>query len=278
MKAPREIEALMWDVAESGNETAIAQFNARYPEFADELEKRRQMVGNLRGSRPRREVERFVPRQQVRNFGPSRAMVAGVAAVVLFSVTLATYATMQIVNSKRSSAPPVDRPTEIIFNPPTIEAPLSAQGADKDTQPLSADDVQPLTDPSAPAQDVFMGLVTLESEDISLEAAIKAMGDQVGIEVVVAPGFEDKRIRLSFVRQPLIGVLHELGDFFGFSALKDGPAKVLVIPAVPKGGANSVGVPGGASTKPGDPGAEGTGTEKLGTKGGEERVEGEPGV
>lgn len=266
MRAPREIEVLMWDVAESGNEQAIEQFNARYPEFASELEKRRQMVGTLRGSRPRREPERFIPRQQVRNFGPSRLAVAGIAAMVLFSVTLATYATMQIVNSKKTEAPPVDNPADIVFNPPDFQPPSREEIMPKDTVPLSPGDTQPLQEDPPVSQDVFMGLITLQSDDISLEEAIKDMGQQAGIEVTVAPGFQDKRIRLSFVDQPLFAVLTELGEFFGFTPIKDGAAQVLVIPAVSKDAKNTVGVPGGAQPTAGDTG-QGNTTNKVVNKG-----------
>ena len=70
MKLPREIDELMWDVAERDDNETLDQFVERYPEFRSELAKRLQMVRGLRGSRPTRPMPAFVPKQTVRNRAP----------------------------------------------------------------------------------------------------------------------------------------------------------------------------------------------------------------
>ncbi|MCH8979010.1 MAG: hypothetical protein IH945_07175, partial [Armatimonadetes bacterium] len=92
MKLPREIDELMWDVAERDDNDTLDQFVERYPEFRSELAKRLQMVRGLRSSRPTRPMPKFVPNQTVRNLGPSRLVVTGVAGLVIVSVVFATYA------------------------------------------------------------------------------------------------------------------------------------------------------------------------------------------
>jgi hypothetical protein len=263
MRVPREIDELMWAVAEDGRESTIDQFNSRYPEFEGELEKRRHMVGSLKGSRPHAELPRFVPRQQVRSFGPSRLVVVGVAALVLASVTLATYATMQIVNGKRSAPAPVDGP-EIVFNPPQFDNDPIPVEPDKSTAPMQPDEVQPLQETSQ-VNDIYMGRITIQSSDVSLEQAIKDMVAQAGLYVTIAPGFEDKRIRVSFVEQPLFDVLQELGQHFGFTAFKQGSAEILIVPALDQNPRNTIAGPGSTSPVETTSGG-GNGPGKVNTK------------
>lgn len=244
MRAPREIEELMWEVAEGGDQRTIDQFYVRYPEFADELEKRMQMVKTLRGSRPRKDVPSFVPRQSVRTLGPSRLAVAAVSLLVLASVTYATYAAMKFVNSQKVVR--VEQPTEIVFNPPIF--------VQEDPPPDTSSVVEeysafqgPADDERPPIPDIFMGRVTLQAEDISLSEAIVSIATQAGIEASIAPGFEDKRIRISCVGQPALAVLQELGQRFGFTAFKQGTIQLLIVPARPGDEVDAAGVPGGSS-------------------------------
>lgn len=233
MKVPREIDELMWVVAEQDDATTSEQFLERYPEFSDELDQRVKLVSTLRGSRPRRSPSQFVPRESVRRLGPSRLAVAGVVMLVLVSVTFATYATVQFVNSKRAPQAVVEKvQPEIIFNPPSFPAPTSTGGDYPDgSVPLepNASDTAAIQQPSEPF-DPYIGRVTIESEDMSLADAIKQIAMQAGLEANIAPGFEDKRIRIRFVNQPAIDVLTTIGQHFGFTPVKEGTIDVLIIP------------------------------------------------
>jgi hypothetical protein len=255
----------MWAVAEDGRESTFEQFHSRYPEYSAELEKRRQMVGNLKGSRPHAGETRFVPRKQVRNFGPSRLAVAGIAVLVLASVTLATYATMKIVNGKREAPAPVDS-VDIVFNPPdfgTEPMPIQPEVTDK---PLQETDVQPLRE-TPEMEDVYMGLVTVQSNDTSLEKAIRDMATQAGLDLTIAPGFQDKRIRISYVKKPCFAALQELGGHFGFTAFKQGSTQILIVPAVDGRLPSASGVPGELGTEGTETSGGGMGTAKVNSKG-----------
>jgi hypothetical protein len=270
MRVPREIDELMWAVAEQRNPETNEQFLERYPEFADELDQRVQMVHSLRGSRPSPSVERFVPREHVRNFGPSRLAVAGVAMLVLGSVTFAAYATMQYVNSKRSTPSVVEHTPEIIFNPPTIQTPGSTTtggGAltTETEQTAQQGSVPPIREQET--FNAFMGKVTIDSENISMEEAIQQIADSAGLRVVIAPGFEDKRIRIRFVNQPAIEILKRMGTAFGFTPLEQGKVEVLIIPTAAGKPAEGQAVPGSVGL-PNPTGAK-DGPEKATTNGGD---------
>ena len=246
MKVPRELDELMWEISERGDEPTLEQFRSRYPEFDCELDKRLELVKSLRGSRPRGDVPAFVPRERLRDLGPSRLAVAGVALLVLGSVTFATYATMQFVNSKRAAKAPVDNPQpQIVFNPPQFTEPdfnsktqqdPNAVAGNGETYVPPVDGVQPF--------DAFMGKVTIESDNISLEEAINKIGLQAGLDVTIAPGFQDKRIRISFVQQPAIGILYRLGQAFGFTPFKQGTVALLIVPATDANKPNDAGAVG----------------------------------
>jgi len=261
MRVPREIDELMWVVAETGDPETNEQFLERYPEFAGELDQRVKMVSNLRGSRPRKSPSQFVPRENVRHFGPSRLAVAGVAVLVLGSVTFATFATVQFVNSKRSQPPLVETPQEIIFNPPSF--PVPGKTLDPEVDDTA---VMPLASGTPPVQDnvpfdPYKGLITIESEDIQLSAAIKQIASSAGLDATIAPGFEDKRIKISFINQPAIEVLNKLGSYFGFTPVKEGVVDLLIIPAKQNGVNAVVEAPGTVGTAVG-PGTTGTGPKE----------------
>ncbi len=231
MKVPRELDELMWAVAEQRNPETNEQFLERYPEFAGELDQRVKMVSDLRGSRPKCAPSQFVPRETVRQFGPSRLAIAGVAVLVLASVTFATFATVQFVNAKRSPRVLAEKLPEVIFTPPTFPVPGPTEGTGLEGMTPK----EPLGTSPQPEQpivqfDPYMGLVTIESEDIQLSAAIEQIATRAGLRAQIAPGFEEKRIKISFVNRPAIDVLKILGDHFGFVAVKDGTVDLLIIP------------------------------------------------
>ena len=107
MKIPREMDELMWSVAEADDPQATAEFGERYPDLRVEMTKRVKMVRGLKGSRPRSRAERFVPVQTVRRFGPTKLAVAGVTALVLVSVGFASYAVFQITRKQDSNTAPI---------------------------------------------------------------------------------------------------------------------------------------------------------------------------
>lgn len=227
MKVPREIDELMWEVADNRSEALVEQFGSRYPEFVGELEKRIQMVADLKGSRPTRSLPAFEPRSEIRNLGPSRLAVASIAALVLCSVTFAAYALVQF-NQSRHIDEPMTRP-ELIFTPPDfVEEPSAPEGSVEPVEPnLGTADppVRPIE-----THDPYLTAVSIESEEISLQAAIVQIAEQAGLHANVLPGFEDLKIRISYKDQPALGIIQALGKQFGFTAVRDATVDILIVP------------------------------------------------
>ena len=234
MKIPREIDELMWDVAELDDLETIDQFGSRYPEFRNELVKRIQMVRSLRSSRPNSSTPTFVPRQEVRNLGPSKLAVASVAVLVVFSVAFAGYATVRF--AKSNERPTATAPSNAVaINPSRTVTDGSVREGNVDPTQVDATSGTSLPDGSVlPLRefDAFNFKLTVESSNTTLIDVINQITRESGIETVIAPGFEDERIRLSFIEQPAIGILEELGLMFGFTPIRQGSTSLLIVPAV----------------------------------------------
>lgn len=243
-KVPREIDELMWEVAEMDDLDTIDQFGARYPEFRNELVKRLHMVRSLRGSRPTNTAPVFIPRQNVRNFGPSRLAMATVAVIVLASVTFATYATMQYVRSHEQPAESIG--TNVVFNPPNSNPGPPPPGGTPPRVEQTPFELPPGSEQPLREFDTFLFPVTIESVDTSLVAVINEIARLTGAEIVIAPGFEDKSISLTYVDQPAIGVLQHLGVMFGFTASRQGASSMIIFPATDESASPSVPVRGAA--------------------------------
>ncbi|MCH7905105.1 MAG: hypothetical protein IH944_11165 [Armatimonadetes bacterium] len=228
MKIPREMDELMWSVAEADDPEATAEFGERYPDLRIEMTKRLKMVRGLKGSRPRSRAERFVPVQTVRHFGPTKLAVAGVTALVLFSVAFASYAVFQITRKPDSNAAPVEQTPP--FEPSTgLGTPDDAVGL-LDVSPgrnQSADPAGP-----EPVNDLFLNLVTISEPRMLLTDALRAVAVQAGVTITIAPGFQDLYIRIEYIDAPAKQVLADMGRVFGFTAMQQNARSALIIPAV----------------------------------------------
>lgn len=247
MKVPREIDELMWEIAEVKDGALETQFTARYPGFVEELQKRKAMVADLKGSKPTREHEIFVPSKEVRYMGPNKIAVVLASSLMLASVVFATYATMRYFGSRR-----IDEPIIPPTMPPVEEALIQKQPAPEpvfeegipESGSLGAQDGQPeIIQRPTP----FMTLVSVSSENTSLSDVINNIASQAGITLTIAPGFEDKTIFILYENQPAIGILNDLGRRYGFTAFTQGKSEVLVIPARGSGSLNETAASGVAN-------------------------------
>ncbi len=247
MNVPREIDQLMWEIADAKDATIESQFIARYPIYAGELDKRKKMVGDLKGSRPSMEPALFVPSREVRNFGPSKLAVVAASATVIASLAFATYATSRFLESRRVDDPIVS-PTKIAqdlpkqFQQPEVEDPAQTSRSISDaTGSLPADPVVPQQ------TSAYLAKISVRSEKASLIDVINEIASQSGISLTIAPGFEDRMIFILYQDQPAIGVLNDLGRRYGFTAFQQGKSEVLIIPARGSGSINETGADGVAN-------------------------------
>ena len=229
MKIPREMDELMWSVAEADDADATAEFGERYPDLRIEMTKRLKMVRDLKGSRPRSRAERFVPVQTIRHFGPSKLAVAGITALVLFSVGFASFAVLQITQR------PEPGPSESEQTPePSSSFGASTSDGSK-LGPLELNpDLRRGTESATPepVNDLFQNLVTISEPRMLLTDAIRAIADQAGITITIAPGFQDLYIRIEYINAPAKQVLADMGRAFGFTAMQQNGRSALIVPAV----------------------------------------------
>ena len=228
MKIPREMDELMWSVAEADDPQATAEFGERYPDLRVEMTKRLKMVRGLKGSRPRSRAERFVPVQTVRRFGPTKLAVAGVTALVLVSVGFASYAVFQITRKQDSNTAPIG-PAASIDLPSGFVAPDDAvEPLEMNPDRTSGGDANA----AVPITDLFQNLVTISEPRILLTDAIRAVAVQAGVTITIAPGFQDLYIRIEYIDAPAKQVLADMGRVFGFTAMQQNARSALIIPAV----------------------------------------------
>lgn len=246
MNVPREIDELMWEIAESHDETIEKQFVARYPMYVAELDMRRKLIGDLKGSRPTREPAIFVPSAEVRNFGASRLTVAFMAAILVASFGFASYATVRFLTSRNPEAPIVP-PTKTYEAPPAQFSQTPIEAEPQFLPKSNSEEVvggEPL---SAQQTDPYLRKVTLRSEKTTLVDVINEIGAQAGLTITVAPGFVDRTIFIIYEDQPAIGVLNDLGRKYGFTPFEQGNQEILVIPARGSGSIKETGAAGVAN-------------------------------
>lgn len=246
MNVPKEIDELMWEIAETKDDALQTQFVLRYPGFAQELEKRKIMVSDLKGSRPNKEPALFVPSQEVRNFGPSRASVVAASVVFIASATFAAYATVKYLNKRQINqhvAPIAQVPIESIA---IKKQPLEEIPFNELPQSNAIGSLQPETQETQRI-DPYLTKITVQSEKTTLTDVINEIANQAGLTITMAPGYEEKTIFILYENQPAIGVLNDLGLKYGFTVFPQGKGEVLIVPARGSGSINAVSADGVAN-------------------------------
>lgn len=238
-RIPQDVERLMWIVAESSDPKAITDFEARFPEFATELAKRRRMVTDLKGAKTAQPAETRIPAFNLRNASPAPAprgmwIVGGIAfaalSVAVYSVTMKPSAVTTLPPVETVNLKPIENPPTTVYTPPKqpvqtepppFQSPTSVQ------PPVNSND-QPKT---------------LKLSNTSLIAALKMVGEMAGYRVDIAPGFEDQQVSIDYTQTTTSEMLKDLGMRYGFTAFDQGDGSIIIVPAVD--GGNPIGDPGG---------------------------------
>jgi len=224
---PPEIDALMWSLAEEGGPVAQAEFEARHARYGPELTRRIRMVAELRqaGKSP---VHRptFTPRPVKVAPTPRWAVVSVVGlAVVAFGAV--TYVAV-------SSG---EKPKTVIQQDPPQKTPEPPKPQTTYTPPFHDPIVNniPPEVPQDPPKKVpaYMKPRDIKIEQTSLTTAIALVAQGSGLQVTVAPGFEDRQVTLDYRGLNAIDTLHAMGEQYGFTVLQEEEGHVLVVPARP---------------------------------------------
>lgn len=222
-RIPREVDRLMWALAEEPTPEALEEFQRRYPQHVGELGKRIAMVRSLKGSQPAgKPPPPFQPRSVAEP--PRRWSLAMAFASVLLALCVASYlaASWYLSRSVATPEPRLEQPLvappqlpEVVYAPPRrFEAPQPALPSSETEQ------LPPLS---------------VRLRDVPLSQALKAIAAQAGLRVTLAPGFErlDTMVDVELTDTKPMDAFAILGQRHGFTAFYQGNREVLVIPATP---------------------------------------------
>lgn len=226
---PKEIDELMWTIAEAGDPHAISEFGERYPNMREELLKRMKTVQALKaGSRTIK--AKAVPTFRNTRVRPTnwRLIFATFAATVLvvssFGVWRLTHSSKPAVQVPAVNVEPVKMPdVNMEVNPPRGN-PLPQTGP-RTEEPLANPPV--VTNPGSLIEP---GRTSLKLESASLHAAITMIADAAHWRVTIGSGTPDPTVRIDFQDMTPMEMLKELGKEYAFDTLMDGDHAILILP------------------------------------------------
>lgn len=236
MKIAPEIEQLMWLAAESGDPNAIADFERKFPNLRYELSKRIDIVRSLKQSKKlgKREgsIPQFMPRTH-QSIGGNRLRLS-IAAVGLCALAFGSY----VVTKELMSPPPKEAPP-VVHNtlPETVVRPNPEP--DKNALRTTPSNVEPidnghgLTPPEdeSPAVAKWQQPQTVKLQHAKLADALRAIGAQCGLNIVIPPDMPDLDIVVNYRDMTGFEMLADMGPRFGFTAFDQGDGNVIVVPA-----------------------------------------------
>ena len=227
---PRDIDEIMWALAESPTSPALDDFEMRFPQYLGEMGRRLQMVRELKAAgqatRPM-EIPHFnapAPLTRTQRFWPVAAASLGIAAL--------GFASFQVASSWR--------------NQPSEAQQIKIQPAQTKVGPWgTSDGISPKTVPDLPPRQaqpgtgneltVEPGRITLRLLQVPLATALSILGSESGLKIEIAPGLPNIMVSVDAVDQLPMDVLEELGRTYGFTGFSQEKGHVLIIPARTEG-------------------------------------------
>ena len=228
---PKEIDELMWTIADGTDQAAIEEFGDRYPALREELLKRIRTIKALKsGNRLPRTVP--VPIFQNAQVRPTnwRLVWSSFAVAILALVAFGTYKvstrTIPTPNVVPVNVAPAKVPDpSVAMNTPNDPRPLNAQpnnGKGTSTRPANN---QPVTN-----QSIVGAKRSISIDSIPLHVAILLVADQDHLSVTIAPGLPNPTVKVDFQNMAPMDMMKELGQQYAFSTILDGAHSIIVIP------------------------------------------------
>lgn len=243
---PKELDELMWLVAESGDPAAIEDFQERHPVYQGELLKRIRTVRALKDAGRTLKTQPPVFVSPVKAAPQFKWWVAAVAFGALSVVSFGAWRLMppsynhtptdigqgeQVINNSRSVAPPISQPSQTNVVPPGDQHTNNNAAPAVQTQRPTEDlPVYPVDQPKT---------VTLEMAP--LHTAIQAIAASGNYVVTIAPGTPNPEVKVNFENMTPFEMLKRLGDEYAFVPVIDGEYAILIIPKkddIPQAGQN----------------------------------------
>jgi hypothetical protein len=233
---PREIDDLMWTIAEGTDSSAIEAFGDRYPNLREELLKRIRTVNALKsGSRlPKSAPVPTFQNTQVRP--PNWRLVwatFGFAILAMFAFGIIKYSgrTAPIpevapVNVNPAKVPDANIQVEPIRDLNPMIVPHN-QGNDSQNQAINP---PAIVNPPQNSETITSGLKTLKLESAPLHTAILLIAEAGHFSVTIANGTPNPTVKLDFEGMEPMDMLKELGQQYAFTSVIDGQRAILIIP------------------------------------------------
>lgn len=247
-KMPPDLDRLAWSVAEGGDPRARAAFAARHPEWADELERRVEVVIERREVGRSVEFARGAPlegRGSRRPLGLAAALFGGLA------VGGAVLAGALLLIAPRAAEPVAGTPPSRLGGVPSgAPSPPVADGRTQTADvppsiPPSEDQVSKGSDEGSEAP------TTIRLRRTSLHAALGLIGEAGGLRVRIDPAVPDPEVQEDLVDLTPREMIASLGGRYGFRVVPEGPSSLFLVP-LPEGGEGGGERAGEASDLPPD--------------------------
>jgi hypothetical protein len=230
-KLPADVDRLLWEVAESQDPKAFDDFQVRFPHLVLELGQRIKLVRELRGARSDSVTSVRAPHFEYRKPSPapiSRFTWVG-AALALTALGFGAFLVTKQLN-------PAPRTSQAITQlPPPVQsvapvAPNSALANPQSAPPST------LVDNGPGSNSTYKGPRWQQNQDVKfarehLQTVLAAVAYQGGLNIVFAPDTPNPTIAMEYHGMNSVEIIQDLGRKFGFSAMKNGPTDVLIVPA-----------------------------------------------
>lgn len=222
MKLPPDLDRLAWSVAESGDPRLRAEFAARYPDHAEEMERRAALVddrGHLPAhadsgiALPKRRVP--VPIWAVVFAGLA---VGGIVVAALLPRRTATESAEPIVAAR---APAADAATNTV--PTIIANQATPTGGPQDMPPVST--TAPPTITTATPRPTSLRL-----EGTALHDAVALIAAAGQFTARFDPQIPDPEVRQNFSDLTPREMIDRLGSEYGFRIVEESPGSLLLVP------------------------------------------------
>jgi hypothetical protein len=226
-----ELDSLMWTLVEKGNDRAIDEFLARYPELKPEVVRRTNMVSGLKKMKaPADAAVEPPPFRQVDSvrYAPPRRTLYVVGALALAALGVASFTVTYIVLPKPEPIRPAIKQT---IPPPKLDkfdkdAPLPY--TDPATTAPGPDDEAPIVGEAPP----WSKPIGVKLSNAPMHSVFKLIEAQSGLKIEIAPGTPNPNVEVAYGNMTALEILRDMGHEHGFTPLEQENGLVIIVPAV----------------------------------------------
>ena len=230
---PREIDELMWTIAESNDPAAVEDFGNRYPNLREEMLKRMRTIRALKsGSRLPRSTS--VPTfQNTQTRPPNWRWTAGSFAIAILAISAfgiwkaipksEQLPPVQPINTAPSELPKALVQTNAIQSDTHIKKPVPIDNPSGNNQSSPNSNIGS-TLPKPPV------LSSMQLESATLNDAIQLIAAQGNLTVTIAPGMPNPTIKVNYQTMAPMDMLKDLGQTYAFTTVLDGEHAIIIIP------------------------------------------------